>query len=280
MKNTAPHYLLITEAKTIIDPREDEQATSRRSGHWRFVLEQMGVDARIEVADDEPNVIGERLELLAVVRGLESLEQPSRVTLLTSSRYVGRGIRQGMSQWRSNQWRWERFGKMTLIKNHDLWRRVDHALLYHSLECRIWDLSRLTPHASAASAKKSFHSLGTPSSVSFHHHRRRTNVIRPHGDDMATDRKPIMPLDFADRTNPTSRSGASSSRPEIVLVGDTGSTVAKKSKPESPETETSTPALGTQRKKQQPSGCIHPTHNNMARVKPPRAGRAYGYAVN
>ena len=73
MKNSAPHYLLITEAKTIIDPREDDRATSRRSGHWRFVLEQMGVEARIEVADEEPNVFGERLQLLAVVRGLESV---------------------------------------------------------------------------------------------------------------------------------------------------------------------------------------------------------------
>ena len=279
MKNTAPHYLLITEAKTIIEPREDEQATSRRSGRWRFVLEQMGVDARIEVADDEPNVIGERLELLAVVRGLESLEQPSRVTLLTSSRYVGRGIRQGMSQWRSNQWRWERFGKMTLIKNHDLWRRVDHTLLYHSLECRVWDLSRLSPHATAASAKSSFHSLGTPSLANVNHHRRRTNVIRPHGDDLATDRKPVAPLDFTDRTNRTNRTAATNSRPEIVLVRDTGSPTAEKPKLESSDVETNPPAPRTQCEKHQRTDCVHPT-NNMARVKPPRAGRAYGYAVN
>jgi len=68
MKNTAPHYLLITEAKTIIDSREDDPGMSRRSGHWRFVLEQMGVEARIEVADDEPDVFGERLDVASIMR--------------------------------------------------------------------------------------------------------------------------------------------------------------------------------------------------------------------
>ena len=278
MKKTAPHYLLITEAKTIIDPREDDQATSRRSGHWRFVLEQMGVEARIEVADEEPNVFGERLQLLAVVRGLESLEQPSRVTLLTSSRYVGQGIRQGMSQWRSNQWRWERFGKMTLIKDHDLWRRVDHALQFHSLECRIWDLSRLTPHTAAASTSPNFPTAFPTANSPFTHRPslsnpriRRSNVIRPHGDRSATDRKPIQPLGFS-----TQNADAEAGR-DIIRVRDT-------SPSKSANLESAEPDVEAKRQKppcenQQLKNCADQI-NSMARVKPPRAGRAYGYAVN
>lgn len=269
MKKTAPHYLLITEAKTIIDPREDAQATSRRSGHWRFVLEQMGVEARIEVADEEPNVFGERLQLLAVVRGLESLEQPSRVTLLTSSRYVGQGIRQGISQWQANQWRWERFGKMTLIKNHDLWRRVHHALQFHSLECRILDLSRLASHATAASADPTFPSLNAPSSDRPHHRLRRSNVIRPHGDHSATDRKPIEPLDFS-RPTPSSRP-----QKELIRVRKSSETTSKE-----PETSSTTELnTGSQCENHRRIDCVQKI-TSMAHVKPPRAGRAYGYAVN
>ena len=282
MKNTAPHYLLITETETIIDSREDDQATSRRSGHWRFVLEQMGVEARIEVADEEPNVTGERLELLAVVRGLESLEQSSRVTLLTSSRYVGRGIRQGMNQWRSNQWKWERFGKMTLINNHDLWRRVDHSLQFHSLECRIWDLNRLAPHATAASASPSFRSSGASTSARVNHRRLRSNVIRPHGDHTATNRKPIEPLGFLARTKPTDQDIASETPQNIVRIRDTGSGTSKKLKSTEPPpsiSETSTPGTSDQCENHQRKDRAH-TINSMARVKPPRAGRAYGYAVN
>jgi ribonuclease HI len=130
MNTTAPHYLLFTEAKRVSEPSV--------GGRWRFILEQIGCAARIEEADLEPGVTGERLQLLAVVRGLEALEQESRVTLITSSKYVGRGIRRGLTQWRRNDWKWERFGILTLIKNHDLWQRIDRAMQFHHINCRVW----------------------------------------------------------------------------------------------------------------------------------------------
>jgi ribonuclease HI len=102
-------------------------------------LEEIGGSQRVEVSETEPGVWGERLQLLAVVRGLEALEQPSKVTLITPSRFVGNGIRNNLAQWRENRWQWEHFGEMTQIKNVDLWKRIDQALQYHQLDCRIWD---------------------------------------------------------------------------------------------------------------------------------------------
>lgn len=130
MNKTAPHYLLFTEAKYVSHPSP--------SGRWRFVLEQIGTAARFEESDTESGIRGERLQLLSVVRGLEALDQQSQVTLITSSKYVGRGIRRGISQWRKNNWQWEKFGTLTLIKNHDLWRRIDSAMAIHQINCRIW----------------------------------------------------------------------------------------------------------------------------------------------
>lgn len=137
MKQTAPHYLLFTEAK-------DQTNATDRGGRWRFVLEQIGTTTRIEEADFEPGIWGERLHLLAVVRGLEALEQPSRITLITSSKYVGRGIRRGLTQWKQNDWQWERFGQMALIKHHDLWQRIDRSAQIHQINCRIWQFD--PPH--------------------------------------------------------------------------------------------------------------------------------------
>ena len=91
-----------------------------------------------EAGGTEPDVRGERLDLLCVVRGLEALDQPSRVTLITSSAYVREGIRYGLQQWRVNGWRWESFGRMVPVKNQDLWQRVDAALQFHRLECQVW----------------------------------------------------------------------------------------------------------------------------------------------
>lgn len=90
------------------------------------------------ISDSESAMCGERLELLAVVRGLEALDGPARVTLVTRSRYVSRGIRFGITEWRANEWQWERFGRVVPVKDHDLWQRIDRALLFHKVECQSW----------------------------------------------------------------------------------------------------------------------------------------------
>lgn|GEM_PF-1289186 len=93
---------------------------------------------RLEVAENETAATGERLELLAVVRGLEALPEPARITLVTGSDYVRRGIRFGLEEWRANNWQWERFGEWVPVKNLDLWRRIDRALAYHTVELKYW----------------------------------------------------------------------------------------------------------------------------------------------
>jgi ribonuclease HI len=141
---TPPHFLLLTQAQSKRAPSLPAGA----GGLWRFVLEEIEGTQRIEAAEIEPGVWGERLQLLAVVRGLEALEQPSKVTLITRSRFVGNGIRVNLNAWRENHWQWEHFGEMIPIKNVDLWQRVDQALKYHTLDCRIWDFE--IPKSAAA----------------------------------------------------------------------------------------------------------------------------------
>lgn len=122
-----PHYLLFADAES-----------HANYGRWRFVLESiLGGDA-LQVDDVESDIQGERLELLAVIRGLEALEQPSRVMLVTPSRYVRRGLRFGLENWRESGWRWERHGELVPIKNADLWQRLDQALRIHTVKTRHW----------------------------------------------------------------------------------------------------------------------------------------------
>ena len=134
MSAPAPHFVLFSET-----------SRKQRQGQWRFLLKAVDGSEQLEVEDDEPEARGERLELLAVVRGLEALDQPSRVTLVTSSKYVHRGLLYGLQEWRSNDWSWERFGEMTPVKNRDLWQRLDHALAYHELDFRPWRFDAAAP---------------------------------------------------------------------------------------------------------------------------------------
>lgn len=135
MKARCPHFLLFSEASRAID-----------RGAWRFLLQSADGQEQFEAADEEPAVRGERLELLAVIRGLEALPAPSRVTLVTPSRYVSRGLNYGLDEWRANDFRWERFGELVPIKNRDLWQRVDRALQFHEVACQVWRFD--LPHPS------------------------------------------------------------------------------------------------------------------------------------
>ena len=131
MSVSSPHYLLFSEARH----------AATQGNAWRFVLESVNSQQRLSAADMEPHVRGERLELLAVVRGLEAIDCPARVTLITRSRYVSRGLKYGMNEWRAKNWQWERFGKLVPVRDHDLWRRVDRALQFHQVQCRAWQFA-------------------------------------------------------------------------------------------------------------------------------------------
>ncbi|QDS98538.1 Ribonuclease HI [Adhaeretor mobilis] len=128
MMTSPTHYLLFSEAS------RDEQDVAI----WRFVLQDVLTNRRFSANGVESTACPERLELLAVVRALESLDGPARVTLVTKSRYVSRGLKRGLPQWRERQWKWERFGKLRPVRDDDLWRRVDGALKFHDMDCRLW----------------------------------------------------------------------------------------------------------------------------------------------
>jgi ribonuclease HI len=75
-----------------------------------------------------------RLTLLAAVRGLESIEGPSNVTLLSNNRYLIRSLSDSLPRWRQNDFVWEHFGRRIDVQHADLWRRIDRALSIHRVE--------------------------------------------------------------------------------------------------------------------------------------------------
>ena len=249
MIKTAPHYLLFTEAKL-------SSQTNGLGNRWRFVLEEIGTTNRFEEADEEPGIHGERLQLLAVVRGLEALHQPSRVTLITPSKHVGRGIRRSLTQWRENDWQWERFGVMAPVKDHDLWMRIDHAMQIHEINCRIWQFD--PPHVRTQVPQQSDQEEMVQSGTKF---------VSP----LATLTSETSARDQKEATSRINRlsSGQASQK---TSLRHSHSVPIESHKLDLRQTR---PSLGAKlREVSQATGMVE------KRVTPIGQGRAYGYAVN
>jgi ribonuclease HI len=71
------------------------------------------------------------MELAAVIEGLMSLKERSKVRIYTDSQYVQKGI----SEWIHN---WKRRGWLTAdrkpVKNVDLWQKLDKVAREHDVE--------------------------------------------------------------------------------------------------------------------------------------------------
>jgi ribonuclease HI len=145
-----PHFLLFCDGNA---STASESANANR-GRWKFVLENVETGERSEATDIEPSFATERCALVSVLRGLESLEQPSRVTLVTTSRYVTRGLQYGLTEWRDNDFSWEHFGAVQPIRNADIWRRIDRTLAFHQVQCRWMSQEELPPEAPSEDLQK------------------------------------------------------------------------------------------------------------------------------
>ena len=103
-------------------------------GGWAFLLRHPKSGKEIERSGAQRQTTNNRMELLAVIRGLEALRRPSSVELFTDSVYVGRGLSEWMPKWKANGWRRREGKKWAEVKNEDLWRTLDALLAGHQVK--------------------------------------------------------------------------------------------------------------------------------------------------
>ncbi|MFZ0105324.1 MAG: ribonuclease HI [Thiobacillus sp.] len=99
------------------------------AGGWGALLISGG--HRKEICGGEPDTTNNRMEMMAVIRALESLKRPSTVHVHTDSQYVQKGISEWMTGWKKRGWR-TADGKP--VKNQDLWQELDALSRKHRIE--------------------------------------------------------------------------------------------------------------------------------------------------
>jgi ribonuclease HI len=97
-------------------------------GGWAAIL-RAGAHEK-ELFGGEPATTNNRMELTAVIRGLEALKKSSFVTIYTDSRYVMDGLTKWLPRWKANGWK---TADKKPVKNDDLWRALDSAVQRHDV---------------------------------------------------------------------------------------------------------------------------------------------------
>lgn len=102
-------------------------------GGWGVVLEAWEdatlVKAR-ELSGGEPETTNNRMELMAAIMALETLERPAAITVVTDSVYLRDGITGWIHAWKQNGWK---TAAKKPVKNADLWQRLDAAQARHDV---------------------------------------------------------------------------------------------------------------------------------------------------
>ncbi len=78
----------------------------------------------------EAETTNNRMELLAAINALETLERPTTLTIITDSVYVKDGITKWIHGWKARGWK---TAAKKPVKNEDLWKRLDEATRRHDV---------------------------------------------------------------------------------------------------------------------------------------------------
>lgn len=99
-------------------------------GGWAYILRHPSSGSEKTGSGGEKATTNNRMELMAVIRGLEALAKPSRVELYSDSQYVLKGLKEWMASWKKRGWK---NASKQPVKNQDLWMELDELMQQHTL---------------------------------------------------------------------------------------------------------------------------------------------------
>ncbi|AFJ03275.1 Ribonuclease HI [Methylophaga frappieri] len=88
-------------------------------GGWGVILRAGKTEKMLSGA--EADTTNNRMEMMAVIAGLQALKQPCHVTITTDSQYVMKGMTEWLPGWLARNWR---TAAKQPVKNADLWQQL------------------------------------------------------------------------------------------------------------------------------------------------------------
>ena len=84
-----------------------------------------------ELKGYEPLTTNNRMELIAVIEGIKSIEKNANIEITTDSKYVKNGINLWINNWKKNDWK---TSSKKPVKNKELWLDLDKLVQNYNIE--------------------------------------------------------------------------------------------------------------------------------------------------
>ena len=108
--------------KTVIIYTDGACSGNPGSGGWAAIIFNKTNGQKSKKIGGEIETTNNRMELIAIIRALESIPKESSLQIFTDSKYVINGIESWIVKWKTNNW----IGSNKKnVKNKDLWTRLD-----------------------------------------------------------------------------------------------------------------------------------------------------------
>ena len=98
-------------------------------GGWGALLEYDGYTK--EIKGFSPLTTNNIMELKAVIEALKIIKYPSKIIIMTDSKYVKNGISDWINNWKAKGWK---TANKKPVKNKDLWIDLDKLCSGHNIE--------------------------------------------------------------------------------------------------------------------------------------------------
>lgn len=102
-------------------------------GGWGVLMQAKDGDTVMKSRDlsgGAANTTNNKMELMAAIMALETLERPSVITVVTDSTYVKNGVTSWIFGWKKNGWK---TSAKKPVKNVEFWQRLDSAQAGHTV---------------------------------------------------------------------------------------------------------------------------------------------------
>ena len=98
-------------------------------GGYGAILIYKGIEK--EISGGELNTTNNKMEIMAVIKGLENIKEPCDVTVYSDSAYVVNTIEKGwIYSWQRNNWV---KSDKSVVKNIDLWKKMLEFMKIHNI---------------------------------------------------------------------------------------------------------------------------------------------------